>query len=123
MPDQWQVTDVTETTDNSGQIEAWEMRITRDSDDTSIVLWLPKTAIESAAVAYGLTSTDEAIDVLLHQTVLPVYDQAAEVNPWTVSGEQARAAVMERVGRCRRDHATVETAAPAKSSARRGVVD
>ncbi|WP_424533624.1 hypothetical protein ACOZ38_25145 [Sphaerisporangium viridialbum] len=113
MPDQWQVTEVIETTDRSGKVEAWQVTLTRASDDTSLVLFLPKTAIEDAAVTYGLSTTDEAIDVILHQTVLSIYEPEQEqANPWQASGEQARAAVVDRVERCKREYATVETDAP-----------
>ncbi|GAA5046611.1 hypothetical protein HNP84_009758 [Thermocatellispora tengchongensis] len=125
MPDQWQVTQVIETGDTSGRIEAWEITISRPADGESVSLWLPKMAIENTAVAYGLTSADEAIDVILHQTMLPIYapdDQ--EPNPWQVAGEQARATVLERVERCKRDHATVTTAVPkGRTSAARKAAD
>ncbi|WP_433355646.1 hypothetical protein ACQP25_17305 [Microtetraspora malaysiensis] len=113
MPDDWQVTEVTDTADESGQIEAWEITLTRPADGVTLAMFLPKVAIEATAVACGLTSTDEAIDVLLHRAVHPIYEpNLPESNPWQMSGEEARAAVLERVERCKRDHAAVATAAP-----------
>ncbi|MEV1168625.1 hypothetical protein [Nonomuraea sp. NPDC049784] len=113
MPDDWQVTEVTDTADDSGQVEAWEITLTRPGDGVTVAVFLPKMAIESTAVACGLTSTDEAIDVLMHRAVHPIYEpNLAETNPWQLSGEQARAAVLERVEQCKRDHATVATAVP-----------
>ncbi len=111
MPDRWQVTAVSDTTDRSGRIEAWEITLTRQFDDVAVSVWLPKMTIENTAVAYGLTSTDEALDVILHQMVLPIYEpDEVEPNPWYVSGKEARNAVLERVERCKRDYATVATA-------------
>ncbi|MEV0379815.1 hypothetical protein [Nonomuraea sp. NPDC050643] len=113
MPDDWQVTEVTDTADDSGRVEAWEITLTRAADGVTVGVFLPKVAIESTAVACGLVSTDEAIDVLMHRAVHPIYEpNLPEANPWQLSGEQARAAVLERVERCKRDHATVVTAAP-----------
>ncbi|MEU1880831.1 hypothetical protein ABZ470_26290 [Streptosporangium sp. NPDC020072] len=113
MPDDWQVTEVIDTADESGRIEAWEITLTRAADDVTVAVFLPKAAIESTAVACGLTSTDEVIDVLMHRAVHPIYEPTLlEGNPWQMSGEQARAAVLERVERCKRNHATVTTAAP-----------
>ncbi|WP_440100018.1 hypothetical protein [Streptosporangium sp. H16] len=124
MPDQWKVTGVIETADNSGRIPAWEVTLTRLSDDVSLVMFLPQVAIENAAVTYGLQSTDEAISVILHQTVLPLYEpEAVEANPWQVSAEQARAQVVERIEHCQREHATVEMAAPARRAAGRSAPD
>ncbi|MGI5292641.1 hypothetical protein ACQEVF_58870 [Nonomuraea polychroma] len=125
MPDQWQVTRIIESSDTSGQIEAWEITIIRPADEESVSLWLPKMAIENTAVAYGLTSTDEAIDVILHYTLLPIYDpHDQEPDPWPVTGEQARAAALKRLERCKRDHATVATAVPeGRTAAARAAAD
>ncbi|MEU7911306.1 hypothetical protein [Microbispora bryophytorum] len=112
MPDTWQVTEVTDTADESGQIEAWEVRLARPADGVTLAMWLPKMAIENTAVACGLTSADEVIDVLLHRAVHPIYEpDLPDVTPWQMTGEEARAAVLERVERCKRDHATVAAAA------------
>jgi hypothetical protein len=125
VPDNWLVTEVTDTADDSGQIEAWEITLTRLTDGVSVVVFLPKVAIESTAVAYGLTSTDEAIDVLMHRAVHPVYEpNLPETNPWRLTGEQARAAVLEVAERCKRDHATVATDVPkARTAAARAAAD
>ncbi|MER6171369.1 hypothetical protein [Streptosporangium sp. NPDC001681] len=124
MPDQWQVTDVIETTDNSGKIPAWEVTLTRLADEVSLVMFLPKMAIENAAVTYGLTSADEAIDVIMHQAVLSIYEpDTTEANPWQVSAEQAHAQVAEQVKRCKREHAAVKVAAPARRAAARSAPD
>lgn len=113
VPDAWQVTDVSDTADESGQVEAWEITLTRAVDGVTVGVFLPKMAIESTAVACGLTSTDEVIDVLMHRSVHPIYEpNLSEVSPWQMSAEEARAAVLERVERCRRDHAEVATAVP-----------
>ncbi|NRQ31271.1 hypothetical protein HII36_05390 [Nonomuraea sp. NN258] len=125
MPDAWQVTEVTDTADESGRIDAWEIMLTRASDGVTVGVFLPKVAIESTAVACGLASTDEVIDVLMHRAVHPVYEpNLPETNPWQMPGEEARAAVLERVERCRRDHATVATAVPkARTAAARKAAD
>ncbi|MEV4472798.1 hypothetical protein [Nonomuraea sp. NPDC049504] len=125
MPDDWQVTEVTDTADESGRIEAWEITLIRASDGASVAMFLPKMAIEATAVAYGLASTDEAIDVLMHRAVHPVYEpNLPETSPWQMPGEEARAAVLERIERCKRDHATVATAAPkARTAAARRAAD
>ncbi|MFI6497186.1 hypothetical protein [Nonomuraea typhae] len=125
MPDDWQVTEVTDTADESGRIEAWEITLTRATDGVTVGLFLPKVAIESTAVACALASTDEAIDVLMHRAIHPIYEpNLAEANPWELSGEQARAAALERVERCKRDHATVTTAvSKARTAAARKVAD
>jgi hypothetical protein len=125
VPDDWQVTEVTDTADDSGQIEAWEITLTRSSDGVTVAAFLPKMAIESTAVACGLASTDEAIDVLLHRAVHPIYEpNHPEINPWQLSGEQARAEVLQRLERCRLNHATVATAVPkARTAAARKAAD
>ncbi|MFB4284841.1 hypothetical protein ACBJ59_56905 [Nonomuraea sp. MTCD27] len=125
MPDEWQVTEVTDTADESGRIEAWEITLTRAADGVTVGVFLPKVAIESTAVACGLASTDEAIDVLMHRAVHPIYEpNLPETSPWHVSAEQARADVLERVERCKRDHAIVATAVPkARTSAARKAAD
>ncbi|MFI6886748.1 hypothetical protein [Streptosporangium canum] len=124
VPDQWRVTEVIDTADTSGEIEAWQVTLTRSADDTSVVIFLPKTQIESTAVAYGLTSTDEAIDVIMHQTVRSIYEpNAAEANPWQASGEQARVQVVEQVERFKHERAAIEVAAPAQRAAARSVPD
>lgn len=124
MPDEWHVTEVTDSTDDSGQIDAWEITIARPADEVSVAVWLPKMAIEDTAVAHGLTSTDEAIDVILHQAVMPVYEPGeAGPNPWRMSGEQARAQVLGRVERCKATHATVAAAVPKGRAAARSAVD
>ncbi|GAA4945881.1 hypothetical protein HD597_006739 [Nonomuraea thailandensis] len=125
MPDEWQVTEVTDTADESGRVEAWEITLTRATDGVTVGLFLPKVAIESTAVACALASTDEAIDVLMHRAVHPIYEpNLPETNPWQLSGEQARAAVLERVERCKRDHATVTTAVlKARTAAARKAAD
>ncbi|GAA2895611.1 hypothetical protein [Nonomuraea rubra] len=125
VPDDWQVTEVTDTADESGRVEAWEITLTRAADGVTVGVFLPKMAIESTAVACALTSTDEVIDVLMHRAVHPIYEPSLpETNPWQLSGEQARAAVLERVERCKRDHATVTTAVPkARTAAARKAAD
>ncbi|WP_214317035.1 hypothetical protein [Nonomuraea sediminis] len=125
MPDDWQVTEVIDTSDDSGQVEAWEITLTRPADGVTVAMFLPKMAIEHTAVACGLTSADEAIDVLLHRAVHPIYEpNLRETNPWQISGEDARAAALERVERCKRDHATVAAAVPkGRMAAARKVAD
>ncbi|MFG3438320.1 hypothetical protein ACGF0J_13845 [Nonomuraea sp. NPDC047897] len=125
MPDGWHVSEVTDTADESGQIEAWEITLARPSDGATVAVFLPKMAIESTAVAHGLTSTDEVIDVLMHRAVHPIYEpNLPEINPWRRTGEEARAAALERAERCKRDHATVATAAPKRrTSAARAAAD
>ncbi|MFD8529405.1 hypothetical protein ACFV0L_18495 [Streptosporangium canum] len=125
MPDEWQVTEVIDTADESGKIEAWEVTLTRPADGVTLAMFLPKVAIESTAVACGLTSTAEVIDVLMHRAVHPIYEpNLPESNPWHMSGEEARAAALERAERCKRDHATVATAVPkARTAAARKAAD
>ncbi|MEU7891685.1 hypothetical protein AB0B45_02345 [Nonomuraea sp. NPDC049152] len=127
MPDQWQVTDVRDSADRSGRIEAWQMTLTNQTDGVSMTVWLPKMAIENTAVAYGLTSAEEVLDVILHQSVLPIYEPDVgerEPGPWGVTGEEARAAVLEQVERCKRDHAVVAAAVPkARTAAARAAAD
>ncbi|MBT2234747.1 hypothetical protein [Nonomuraea sp. NEAU-A123] len=125
MPDSWKVTEVINTADESGRIEAWEITLTRVADGVTVGVFLPKVAIESAAVACGLASTDEAIDMLMHRAVHPIYEpNLPEPNPWQMSADEARAAVLERVERCKRDHATVETTVPkARTAAARKAAD
>lgn len=63
-----------DSADRGGRIEAWQMTLTWQADGVSMTVWLPKMAIENTAVAYGLTSTAETLDVILHQSVLPIYE-------------------------------------------------
>ncbi|TMR90382.1 hypothetical protein [Nonomuraea basaltis] len=124
MPDGWHVSEVTDTADESGQIEAWEITLARPSDGATVAVFLPKVAIESTAVAHGLTSTDEVIEVLMHRAVHPIYEpNLPEVNPWRMTGDEARAAALERVERCKRDHATVETTVKGRTAAARAAAD
>jgi hypothetical protein len=53
--------------------------------------------------------------------VFPIYaPEEAEASPWQVTGEQARAAVLGRVERCKRDHGTGATEVPKARTAGAG---
>ncbi|GGO63221.1 hypothetical protein [Nonomuraea cavernae] len=115
MPvEQWRITEVREVI-SPGE-DAWLITYEPvDGDpDAGFVSYVPKEAVEVRAAEYGLTSADEALDVILHAPLLAHAHAAGELDmpsPALVDVATARAQVAEQLATCKAKYGVVTTAA------------
>ncbi|MEV0149675.1 MULTISPECIES: hypothetical protein [unclassified Nonomuraea] len=110
---QWRITEVREV--SSPGEDAWLITYEPVDGDpgAAFVSYVPKEAVEVRAAEYGLTSVDEALDVILHAPLLAPAHAAGELvmpSPALVDVETARAQAAEQLATCRAKYGVVTTA-------------
>ncbi|WP_433426370.1 hypothetical protein ACQP1V_42770 (plasmid) [Microtetraspora malaysiensis] len=120
---EWVVTSVEDTCDVSGRVPLWVITYQVPEDvmpGGRLVKYVPKIAIENRAVVYGLSSVDEALDVLLYESALSVHQaDAAMGSPMLMDAVSARDMIREQIDTCREQWVNVSIAQEGTGSGRK----
>lgn len=123
---QWRITEVREV--SSPGEDAWLITYEPVDGDpgAAFVSYVPKEAVEVRAAEYGLTSVEEALDVILHAPLLAPAHAAGKLempSPALLDVEAARAQVVEQLATCKARYGVVTTAAAGAGRSAKAAAD